>query len=410
MRDARTLPNAVPNAVPEWCDMTVKPSETSKGLARSQLLERAAALTPILKERAPTAEEMRRVPPGNVEAILSEGLHLIGVPAKFGGLDVDYGLGHEVGVELARGCASTSWCYSLWVAHSWLVGFWPVQAQEEVFGAGPNALVSSSLSPGKSTCTPVDGGYRLTGRWEFSSGCDSAEWLMLGVAGIGQRNWVLVPRADFQIIDTWYVSGLKGSGSKDVQVKDIFIPEHRVVEVTTAGDSDLSGWEFHGQDRYRVPIPVLLGWDLVAPMVGLARGMIDEFVTRLSGTSGPGRTADSAAIHLRLSQACAEVDASQALMEQDVAETLRKGADGEPFTTLERAKFRRDKAFCTQLGLQAVNRLFDLSGGHALFDSEPMQRFHRDAQAVAHRDGLIMDLGGQQFGRVMLGLAPDGPI
>ena len=390
--------------------MTARPTATGASVSRSQLLERAADLTPVFRERAPDTEEMRRVPAENVEAILRAGLHLIGVPSRFGGLDVDYGLGHEIGIELARGCASTSWCYSLWVAHSWLVGYWPVQAQEEVFGPSPDTLVSSSLSPGKSTCTPVEGGYKVTGRWEFSSGCDSAGWLMLGVAGIGQRNWVLVPRNDFQIIDNWYVSGLRGSGSKDVAVDDIFVPAHRVVEVTTAGDSDLSGWEFHGQDRYRVPIPVMLGWDLVAPMIGIARGMIDEFVSRLWGTSGPGRTADSAAIHLRLSQACAEVDAAQALMEQDVSETLRKGREGEPFSTLERAKFRRDKAFCTQLGLQAVNRLFDLSGGHALFDSEPMQRFHRDAQAVAHRDGLIMDLGGQQYGRVLLGLPPDGPI
>ena len=206
------------------------------------------------------------------------------------------------------------------------------------------------------------------------------------------------------------MSGLRGSGSKDIVVKDAFIPAHRVVEVSTAGDSDLTGWEIHGQDRYRVPIPVMLGWDLVAPMIGVARGMAEEFVARLTGTSGPGRTADSAAIHLRLSQACAEADAAQALMDRDVAETLRKGQEGEHFTTLDRARFRRDKAFCTQLGLQAVNRLFDLSGGHALFDSEPMQRFHRDAQAIAHRDGLIMDLGGQQYGRVALGLQPDGAI
>ena len=379
-------------------------------LSRERLLERAGKLTPVLKERARLTEELRRVPADSVRDMLDSGLHLIGVPRRFGGLDIDYGAGHEAGIELARGCASTSWCYSLWVAHSWLVGYWPLQAQEEVFGDGPDALCSSSLSPGKSTCTAVEGGYRLTGRWEFSSGCDSADWIMLGVAGIGVRNWVLVPKGDYRIIDNWFVSGLRGTGSKDIEVEDAFIPAHRALEVTTAGDTDLSAWELHGQDRYRVPIPVLLGWDLVAPMIGLARGMIDEFVGRLSGTSGPGRTADSAAIHLRLSQACAEVDAAELLMGRDVAETLRKGRDGEAFSTLERARFRRDKAFCTQLGLQAVNRLFDLSGGHALFDSEPLQRFHRDAQAVAHRDGLIMDLGGQQFGRVMLGLEPDGSI
>ena len=289
------------------------------------LLKRAGELTPVFKERARLTEEMRRVPAESVQDMIEAGLHLVGVPRRFGGLDVDYGAGHEAGIELARGCASTSWCYSLWVAHSWLVGYWPLKAQEEVFGDGPDALCSSSLSPGKSTCTPVEGGYRLTGTWEFSSGCDSADWIMLGVAGIGQRNWVLVPKGDYRIVDNWFVSGLRGTGSKNIEVEDAFIPAHRALEVSTAGDSDLSAWELHRQDRYRVPIPVLLGWDLVAPMIGLAKGMVDEFVYRLAGTSGPGRTADSAAIHLRLSQACAEVDAAMALMERDVAETFAEG-------------------------------------------------------------------------------------
>jgi 3-hydroxy-9,10-secoandrosta-1,3,5(10)-triene-9,17-dione monooxygenase len=115
-------------------------------------------------------------------------------------------------------------------------------------------------------------------------------------------------------------------------------------------------------------------------------------------------------VHLRLAQATAEVDAARALMDQDIRLIFSKAKVGEDLTPLERARFRRDKAFITQLCLQAVNRLFDLSGGHALFDSVPLQRFHRDAQAVAHRDTLIMDLGGQQFGRVALGLEPDGSI
>ena len=233
---------------------------------------------------------------------------------------------------------------------------------------------------------------------------------MLGVGGIGQRNWALLPKSDFEIIDTWFVSGLKGSGSKDILVKDAFIPVHRIVEVSTAGETDMTGWEVHGQPRYRVPIPVLLGWDLVAPIIGLARGMIEEFTGRLSGTSGVGRTADSATVQLRLSLAAAEADAALALMSRDVRESLIKGSNGEPFSNLERARFRRDKAFTTQLCLQAVNRIFDLSGGHALFDSDPLQRFHRDAHAIAHRDTLIMDVGGLQYGKVALGLEPDGSI
>ena len=390
--------------------MTTRPTVDAGAPSRTDLLALAANLAPVLRERAELTEQLRRVPPETVADLLASGLHLVGVPRKFGGLEASYGWSLDIAVELARGCPSTSWCYALWSAHSWLVGFWPPRAQEEVFGDGPDVLCSSSLSPGKSTCSPVEGGYRLSGRWEFSSGCDSADWLLLGVPGIGRRNWALLPGDSYEIVDTWFVSGLRGSGSKDIVVEDAFIPAHRVIEVTTAGDSDLTGWEMHGQSRYRVPIPVLLGWDLVAPLIGLARGMIDEFIARLSGTSGPGRTADSPAIHLRLSQASAEADAAHALMDLDVQETLRKGREGESFSPLERARFRRDKAFCAQLCLQAVNRLFDLSGGHSLFDSEPLQRFHRDAQAMAHRDGLIMDLGGQQYGRVALGLEPDGPI
>ena len=376
----------------------------------ADLMGRASELVPVLKTRALRAEELRRVPEESVSDLLSSELYRIGVPAKFGGFDIDYALALDVAAELGRGCPSTSWCYGLWAAHAWLVGYWPLPAQEEVFGSSPDALCSSSLNVGKSACEPVADGYRLSGRWEFSSGCDSASWLMLGVPGIGERNWALVPRSDFEIVDTWFVSGLRGSGSKDIVVDDAFVPDHRILDVTTAGDGDWTGWEVHGQTRYRLPIPVLLGWDLVAPMLGIARGMIDEFVARLVGTSGPGRTAESPAIHIRLSQASAEVDAAQALMDRDVREILDGGASGRTFSPLERAKYRRDKAYVTQLCLQSVNRLFDLSGGHALFDSAPLQRFHRDAQAAAHRDTLIMDLGGQQYGRAALGLDPGGSI
>lgn len=379
-------------------------------VTEAELLRRAAGLAPGLKARAGRAEALRRVPAESVAELLESGLYRIGVPRRFGGLDVGYGVALAAAAELARGCPATAWCYCLWTAHAWLVGYWPRQAQEEVFGDGPDVLCSSSLNVGRSRCEPAPGGYRLLGRWEFSSGCDSAGWVMLGVPGIGERHWALLPRADWRIVDTWFVSGLRGSGSKDVVVDDAFIPHHRILDVTTAGDGDWSGWELHRQARYRAPIPALLGWDLAAPMLGIAQGMIDEFAARLTGTSGPGRTAESAAVQIRLSQAAAETDAARALLFRDVAEILGQAAAGERFTPLARARFRRDKAFVTQLCLQAVNRLFDISGGHSLFADDPLQRFHRDAQAVAHRDGLIMDLGGQQYGRVALGLAADGGI
>ena len=340
--------------------------------------------------------------------MLDAGLYRVGVPRRFGGLDLDYALVLDIAETLARACPATGWCYGLWAAHAWLVGYWPLPAQEEVFGSNPDALCSSSLNVGRSTCAPVDGGYRVAGRWEFSSGCDFADWLMLGVSGIGERNWVLIPKADFEIVDTWYVSGLRGSGSKDVVVNDAFVPAHRVLDVAAAGDGDWSGWRLHRQARYRAPVTVLLGWDLVAPLLGIAGGMIDEFTGRLAGTAGPGRTAESAAIQLRVAEASAEVDAARALVHRDVREILDRAAAGADYPAVDRARYRRDRAYATQLCLQAVNRIFDVSGGHALFDSSALQRYHRDAHAAAHRDTLILDLAGQQFGRIALGLAPDG--
>ena len=379
-------------------------------VASKELLRKASELVPVLKERAAHTEELRRIPDETVQDLLASGLHLIGVPKRFGGLDVDYSLMLEVGALLGSGCASTSWCYCIWAAHSWLVGFWPLEAQQEVFGNSPDVLCSSSLNPGTSTLEKAAGGYRLSGRWEFSSGCDAAEWVMVGSDLPEGRVWLLVPRSDYEIVDTWFVSGLRGTGSKDILIKDVFVPQHRVLDRDRGGDEERLGWEIHQQDRYLPPLLAVLGWDLAAPMIGIALGMIEEFTNRLTGTSGPGRTADSDSVQLRLSQASAELDAARALMRGDPREIFQKAKSGESFSTLGRARFRRDKAFVAQLCLNSVNRLFEISGGHAIFDSGSMQRFHRDIQAAVRRDGFIMELGGLQYGRVALGLDPDGRI
>ena len=379
-------------------------------LAPEQLLQKASDMVPVLKDRAAETEVLRRIPDESIQDLLASRLHLIGVPQRFGGLNVDYGLMLEVGAVLGSGCGSTSWCYSIWAAHSWLVGFWPLEAQKEVFGNGADTLVSSSLNAGRSTLEKVTGGFRLAGRWEFSSGSDAAGWVMVGALCPEGLVWALVPRSDYEIVDTWFVSGLRGTGSNDIAVKDVFVPDHRVLVVDQAGDEDQTAWELHRQDRYRVPVRVLLGWDLVAPMVGIAQGTIDEFTNLLAGTSGSGRTAESEGVQLRLSQASAELDAARALMRADIRETLKKAGNGDGFSTLERARLRRDKAFVAQLCLSSVNRLFEFSGGHAIFESGSLQRFHRDIQAAVRRDGYIMELGGLQYGRVVLGLGPNGRL
>jgi 3-hydroxy-9,10-secoandrosta-1,3,5(10)-triene-9,17-dione monooxygenase len=372
------------------------------------LLSRATRLVPVLKERAARTEQLRQVPPETVKDLIASGLIRIGNPQRYGGQGLDLDLAHEVAWELGRGCGSTGWCYSLWTVHNWWLGHFPERAQEEFFASGPDTVFSSGLNPLNGRGKAVDGGFRVSGRWGFSSGCDAANWAMVAVPGPGPDGliWLLIPRSDYEILDTWFASGMRGTGSKDVVVKDIFVPAHRALDPNRAGDGDWTGWQLHRRLSYRAPLRCLTGWDLAAPLVGIAQGAVDEFTARLRGTSGPGRTADAVPLQLRLAEAAAEVDAARAIQRHDIREIFDKAARGEAFTELDRARYRRDKGFLARLCVQAVNRLFEGGGARAVLELEPLQRFHRDAHSASHHAALVWDIAAENFGRLALGLGP----
>ncbi|MGH7388089.1 MAG: acyl-CoA dehydrogenase family protein [Candidatus Rokuibacteriota bacterium] len=375
---------------------------------RAALLRRAAELVPVLKERAARTEQLRQILPATVRDLTASGLIRIGNPERYGGHGVEVDAAHEVGWELGRGCGSTAWCYSLWAVHNWWIGHFPARGQEDLFASGPDTLFSSGLNPAGGRVEPASGGFRLSGRWGFSSGCDAATWAMVAVAAPGPSDlmWLLVPRPDYEIADTWFASGLRGSGSKDVVVEDAFVPAHRTLDPNRAGEGDRTGWELHKRLSYRVPLRCLTGWDLVAPIIGMAQGAVDEFTSRVRGASGPGRTAESVPLQLRLAEASAEVDAARSLHRHSVHEMLDRAAREEEFTPLDRARYRRDKAFITRLCVQAVNRLFEAGGARGILESEPIQRFHRDAHGASHHAALGWDVAAEQFGRQALGLGP----
>jgi alkylation response protein AidB-like acyl-CoA dehydrogenase len=366
-------------------------------VTRAELLERAAALVPVLRERALETERLRRIPPQTVRDLVDSGLIRLGVPDRFGGAGIDYDLAYDVAIELGRACGAAAWCYSLWTVHAWMIGHFPEQAQLDFFKSGPDTLCASSFAATDAVKAEVcTGGLRVSGRWEFSSGSDPADWIMLGVGRPGVLG--LVPRADFEVVDTWFASGLCGSGSNDIVVEDAFVPAHRMLDINRAGVDDFTAWELHRRPTYAVPLRALLALDLVAPLVGIAQGMVEEFVRR-----SQARATQSEVTQLRLAEASAEVDAARVLLRHIVDRVLEKGRRSEAFSELERVRVQRDRAFVVRLCMQAVNRLFDVSGGHALFLSEPLQRFHRDAQAVSHRAGLMLETVGPLYGRTALG-------
>jgi len=378
---------------------------TVSGMTKAELVQRAASLVPALRDRAVQTEQLRRIPEETLAAFRESGLLQAGNPTRYGGYPgVDYDATFDILMELAKGCGSSAWCYAVWTVHNWMIGFFPAQAQEEYYASGPHTLCSSSYDARKGTAEPVPGGYRLTGHWDFSSGCDAATWFMAGATTPDGPRFFLMPMAECEIIDAWFVSGLAGTGSKDVTATDVFVPEHRLLNAEAAATTDMSAWEMHRQPSYRVPMRVTLGWELAAPIIGLGEAAIEDFAERIRGTTGRARSAEGVQMQLRLAEAAAEVHSARLLHRFTVQEFMAKGERGETFSTLERARYIRDKAFLVKLCVQAVNRLFDVSGGRALHTSQHIQRIHRDTHALSHRDGFILDFAGEAWGREMLGV------
>jgi 3-hydroxy-9,10-secoandrosta-1,3,5(10)-triene-9,17-dione monooxygenase len=290
-----------------------------------------------------------------------------------------------------------------------MIGHWPLEAQEEYFADGPDVLSSSAFAP-SGRLQAVDGGFHLSGRWDFSSGSDAGSWAMLGAIGPeGMPYMVLVPRSDYEIVDTWFVSGLRGTGSKDIEVKDAFVPPHRLAALMTPHYRS-PGFELHGRPSYRLPAMTIMPFTLCSPLVGMAQGMLDEFIERLKGKTGPGRTADSVAIQLRIAESSAEIDAARLIVQTTPRKVLERAASGELPDELEQAKIRRDYGYVARLCLQAANRLFDAGGGHALYDSATLQRLHRDIHAGSHQVALYWDSIAEGYGRAALGLPPRSPF
>ena len=377
---------------------------------RAECVRRAAGLVPVLRERAPQAEALRCIPQETIDDLCRADLLRAPLPARFGGCDLDFDSLLTVAAELGRGCGSTAWCYGVWASTNWVVGMYPAQSQEEYWATGANTLCAGGFNPaGATSVTVVAGGYRLSGQWDFASGCDAATWVLVMGAGPAGVLVFLVPRSDFAIHDTWFVSGLRGTGSKDIVIHDAFVPEHRALPVTDMQEARTPGRVVHDTANYRIPLFSALTYLLAAPIVGMAQGAGETFQAAMQHQASAlrgGQIAQLTGVQVRLAEATMEVEAARLIMLHDIHEILARARRNETPTLEERLRARRNQAYVATLCVRAVNRLFAGSGGHALFDASPLQRFHRDVHAASHHVSLSWDTASEQYGRVLLGLEP----
>ncbi len=378
---------------------------------------RARQLIPTFTGRANRTERERRLSQETIADLHASGLLRILQPRAVGGAELPYECLSRVTATLARGCGSTAWVYANLANHHFMLALWPAEAQQEIWGADANALIASALMfpPGQATVVP--GGYRLSGRWKFSSGIDACTWTMVG--GIASADGelpdyrvFLLPAADYRVIDTWYAAGLRGTGSNDVEVSDVFVPEHRTLAVRLMKGCAAPGAALHPGALYRLPVFDMFPYVVASVALGVAQGAVECFTeeTRHRVTSySTTLLADHATTQARLGEAAAAVDAAERLLIGNCQHAMSLAERTEVPSVADKIKLRRDGAYAARLCTRAVDVLFEVGGAEYLYDDKPMQRFFRDIHAAQSHYALAWDVAAATTGKHMLGIAPDLP-
>jgi 3-hydroxy-9,10-secoandrosta-1,3,5(10)-triene-9,17-dione monooxygenase len=296
---------------------------------------------------------------------------------------------------------------------------WPPRAQDEIWGESPDNLISSALIFPRGRAQRVPGGYRLSGRWPFSSGIDAARWNMIGALcideeiGRSEPRMFLLPASDYRVIDTWQVIGLAGTGSKDVEVAEVFVPDHRTLAAEQITGGANPGSAINPAPLYRLPAISLFAFAIAGVLLGIARGALRDYTetarTRRSEYSGKN-LADFNTVQVRLGEASALVDAAEAIMLRDCDEATRITEAGVVPSLEQKARYRRDGAYAASLCTHAVDLLFTASGGSAVYQRNPIQRAFRDVHAANAHYMLSWNVNAAIYGRVALGLPPDAPL
>jgi 3-hydroxy-9,10-secoandrosta-1,3,5(10)-triene-9,17-dione monooxygenase len=392
---------------------------TETSVSASDAAWRARELIPELRERAAQTALDRRLPVANIDALRRSGA-LKTIQAKRNG---GYALGirsHlDVMSALGRGCGSTAWVAGVVQAHSWLASHFPEQGQDDVYGDNHDTIVSAVIGPrGKATRTAD--GFHLEGVWPFGSGCERADWLLLGGIVFDEdgnevdQGDFMVPVSSVTIKDDWYVSGLTGTGSCTMVITGVDVPAHRFLSLPGLIMGNSPGAHLHGDDWVQrcAPVPVLT-IALCGGAIGIAKQALDDFPSAIKGKV-IAYTADAQEphpfTHIRIGDAASRIREGELLL-YAVADELDAAAQANvEVPLLRRAEMRSDCATAVRRLLEGVEILFRESGATGVRTSSPMNRALADLQAINNHGLLKLETNQEMYGRLLLGMEPNTPL
>jgi 3-hydroxy-9,10-secoandrosta-1,3,5(10)-triene-9,17-dione monooxygenase len=398
--------------------MTAKENPANSG---GSIINRAREISDELRARSDEATTLRRLPDATWKLLLDSGVIRGLQPARWGGLEADPADFFEAIAEVARADGSAGWVAGIIGVHPWQLALFPKRMQEEMWSADGSIMNSSSYAPtGKAE--KVAGGYRVSGRWSFSTGCDHCPWVVLGAIAGGvevdglsmpDHRSFLLPRSDYHIDDNWHVSGLRGTGSKDIVVDGAFVPEYRSQSHWDyALGHDLPGWELNPAPLYRIPFAIVFNYALAASVLGAARGFLELWIEAAKLRKGGmgGITREDPYAQKLLTEAGYTIDTGFALMRRDMTELTDAARTLTPVPLIKRAAIRYNACRSAQLSARAVNELLDAGSGRMVFSDHPLNRRFQDIKAMLGHAYLNADNPAQIHGALALGQRALSPM
>jgi len=375
----------------------------------------ARSMAGDIGKRAAVTDEKRRVPDETIADLAASGLFNIVTPKLFGGSELGFADLVSVTAEIASNCGSTGWVYGVLAGHSWLLNLFPLAAQQEVF-EDPNALMATVFRL-NGEVTEVDGGYRLVnGEGRFCSGIDFADWVIIGNAikkadGSVDPCFFNIPKSDIEIVDDWYTTGMRGTGSRSIKIKDAFIPAHRACRLEEMVKGVSPGAAVHKRPIYRMPFGDLAPFSIIGAPIGMAKGALNAyagFTGKMAKSLSPIQLAEMGPKFNRIGEAAADIDAALAVVVED-ARRVDTAKDPSDLTPVDRARIPRNWAYAAQKSRYAATRLFEAAGGGTIYDGNPMQRIWRDVNSAAQHFAFTWDTAMPNYGRVLSDLPLAGP-
>ena len=386
------------------------------GVSCEDAVRRARELVPALRERAAQAEAARVMPLETVADLQAIGAVRALQPKRWGGMEHDYIAYIDIPMELARGCASTSWNVVNLMIHNWMLAMYDERAQAEVWGADPAVFIAAGIAFPQGRAQKVDGGYVISGKWNFSSGVNLSEWCMLAVMVRGNASeskkvvdyrMCLLQKSQYEIIDDWHVMGMRSTGSMSVVAKDVFVPDYKALSMLDArGGDGFPGAKTNANPLYRVSLQALGGHGIAATAVGNAMAALEHtraLVKERSTNYTASKMRDFQVVQLRVGAAGAKIDAARLMLRNDCFDAMEIARSNIMPDIETKLRFKRNAAYVAQLATEAVDALHTITGATGIYANHPLERIFRDAHALSAHISLNFDAQASSWGLAALG-------